>query len=350
MGCGGSHDAAKAAVSRDIDKRLKAEARLTSSEVKLLLLGAGDSGKSTLAKQMRLLYLNGYSNEEMRFYAPLVRGNVAAALVKPLRGMELTRLEEGLREVAQQVLDCDVMTLQRSLADFGAGRLRALVDSAAFQEQVAVGWSYGLGDNATHMYSRLEAVLEPDYCPTVTDVLQLRSVTTTISEVQFDFEDVCFRLVDVGGQRNERRKWIHCFAEVTAMLFLCAVHEFDLVLAENGSVNRMHESLQLFDDLVNSKWFSNVPVILFLNKIDLLRAKLERGVDPSCLFPDYRGGCNYDKALKFLEKKYLSLSRRNDTIYAYATCALDSENIRVIFQTCKQIILKQILGAIDSAL
>ena len=63
-------------------------------------------------------------------------------------------------------------------------------------------------------------------------------------------KDYAFRVVDVGGQRNERRKWIHCFDNVTAIIFIVASHEYDLMLREDTNVNRMHESLKLFDDMV----------------------------------------------------------------------------------------------------
>jgi hypothetical protein len=47
-----------------------------------------------------------------------------------------------------------------------------------------------------------------------------------------------FRLVDVGGQRSERKKWLHCFEDVTAILFCVALSEYDLVLIEdNKQVN-----------------------------------------------------------------------------------------------------------------
>lgn len=40
-------------------------------------------------------------------------------------------------------------------------------------------------------------------------------------------------MVDVGGQRSERRKWIHCFQNVTSIMFLVALSEYDQVLVES---------------------------------------------------------------------------------------------------------------------
>ena len=44
------------------------------------------------------------------------------------------------------------------------------------------------------------------------------------------------RMVDVGGQRSERRKWIHCFENVTSIIFLVALSEYDQVLYEETNV------------------------------------------------------------------------------------------------------------------
>lgn len=51
-----------------------------------------------------------------------------------------------------------------------------------------------------------------------------------------------FRMVDVGGQRSERRKWIHCFENVTSIMFLVALSEYDQVLVESDNEVRGHES------------------------------------------------------------------------------------------------------------
>ena len=48
-------------------------------------------------------------------------------------------------------------------------------------------------------------------------------------------------MFDVGGQRNERKKWIHCFDDVTAVIFVAAISEYDQNLYEDHKTNRMHE-------------------------------------------------------------------------------------------------------------
>lgn len=83
-------------------------------------------------------------------------------------------------------------------------------------------------------------------------------------------------MFDVGGQRNERRKWIHCFDHVTALVFVASLSEYDQVLFEDADKNRLDEALDLFKQIVNSKWFKNTAIILFLNKKDLFEMKLAK--------------------------------------------------------------------------
>ena len=53
------------------------------------------------------------------------------------------------------------------------------------------------------------------------------------------FGDVNFRLVDVGGQRSERRKWIHCFEDVSSIIFIASLAEYNMCLVEDAKVNRL---------------------------------------------------------------------------------------------------------------
>jgi len=100
----------------------------------------------------------------------------------------------------------------------------------------------------------------------------------------------CFssRMFDVGGQRSERKKWIHCFEGVTAIIFCVALSGYDLVLAEDEEMNRMIESMKLFDSICNNKWFVETSIILFLNKKDLFEEKIAKSPLTIC-FPEYTG-------------------------------------------------------------
>lgn len=118
------------------------------------------------------------------------------------------------------------------------------------------------------------------------DVLQARVRTTGIEEAPFNVLDFQFRMMDVGGQRSERRKWMNCFDSVTAIIFCASLSEYDQTLREDESQNRMHESLKLFQEMRTQ--FLNTTFIVFLNKIDLFQEKIKRVSLDKC-FPDWKG-------------------------------------------------------------
>ena len=63
------------ATSIQIEKQLAKAARDEQKKFKLLLLGAGESGKSTILKQMRLLYGAPWTDDELRKYGVVIRSN-----------------------------------------------------------------------------------------------------------------------------------------------------------------------------------------------------------------------------------------------------------------------------------
>jgi len=147
-------------------------------------------------------------------------------------------------------------------------------------------------------------------------------------------------MFDVGGQRNERKKWIHCFQGVTAVIFCVALSEYDQTLYEDESQNRMTESLLLFDEICNSRWFTDTSIILFLNKTDLFKEKILK-VNLNICFPEYDGGCNYEHATSFITQKFLELNKSEvKQIYPHLTCATNTDNIRFVFNAVKDIILQ----------
>jgi guanine nucleotide-binding protein G(i) subunit alpha len=126
------------------------------------------------------------------------------------------------------------------------------------------------------------------------DVLRARAKTTAITETRFPMGQLSIHMVDVGGQRSERKKWIHNFESVTSIIFCTALSEYDQVLLEeknqvrksisnrpshrltDRAQNRMAESLVLFESVINSRWFLRTSIILFLNKIDVFKNKLPK--------------------------------------------------------------------------
>ncbi|XP_023210029.1 guanine nucleotide-binding protein G(i) subunit alpha-like isoform X2 [Centruroides sculpturatus] len=375
MGCAVSSSADKEAVERSkkIDKDLRADGERQAREAKLLLLGAGESGKSTIAKQMKIIHESGYSKEECLKYRLVVHSNTIQSLIIIIRAMGQLKINFGdpmRTEDARQFFTIAGTSQEGELTPELAAIMKKLWLDSGVQECFTRSREYQLNDSAPYYLNSLDRISQPNYIPSQQDVLRTRIKTTGIVETLFTFKGLHFKMFDVGGQRSERKKWIHCFESVTAIIFCVALFDvggqrserkkwihcfesvtaiifcvalsgYDLVLAEDEEMNRMSESLKLFDSICNNKWFVNTSIILFLNKKDLFEEKITKSPLTIC-FPEYTGRNTYEEAAAYIQMKFESQNKRKDTkeIYTHFTCATDTNNIQFVFDAVTDVIIK----------
>lgn len=330
-------------INAEIERQLKVDKKNQRRELKLLLLGTGESGKSTFIKQMRIIHGQGYSDEDKRGYVPLVYQNIITAMHSLTIAMESLNIpykDPTNPENAKYIREVDpknVTTFEKSYYE----ATKSLWSDQGMQECYDRRREYQLSDSAKYYLTDLDRIAKPDYLPTEQDVLRARAPTSGIIEYPFDLETIIFRMVDVGGQRSERRKWIHCFENVTSIMFLVALSEYDQVLVESANENRMEESKALFRTIITYPWFQNSSIILFLNKKDLLEEKImfSHLVE---YFPEFDGPqCDAQAAREFILKMFVDLNPDSDKIiYSHFTCATDTENIRFVFAAVKDTILQ----------
>uniref|UniRef100_A0A4W3HFR5 Guanine nucleotide-binding protein subunit alpha n=1 Tax=Callorhinchus milii TaxID=7868 RepID=A0A4W3HFR5_CALMI len=357
-------------INAEIERQLRRDKRDARRELKLLLLGTGESGKSTFIKQMRIIHGSGYSDEDKRGFTKLVYQNIFTAMQSMIRAADTLKIQfkyEQNKPNAQLLREIDVEKVS-SFESIYVVAIKSLWSDPGIQECYDRRREYQLSDSAKyrvcrqagnlalgiHTYfcsccvslvcsylSDLDRISEPAYLPTQQDVLRVRIPTTGIIEYPFDLQSIIFRMVDVGGQRSERRKWIHCFENVTSIMFLVALSEYDQVLVESDNENRMEESKALFRTIITYPWFQNSSVILFLNKKDLLEEKIMYShlVD---YFPEFDGPQRDAQAAReFILKMFVDLNPDSDKIiYSHFTCATDTENIRFVFAAVKDTILQ----------
>jgi len=182
--------------------------------------------------------------------------------------------------------------------------------------------------------------------PNIDDMLRVKIKTTSVKETKFTVSKSEFVMVDVGGQRREREKWLPFFNDATAVIWLVALNEYDMFLEEEEQkINRLDESLTLFEKLSRSQWLKDVPFIVFLNKADLFGEKI-KSLPLSAYYHDYNdfvkklspsvndmdAGCEY-MANRF-EKVF-----RGCRLYTFVTCALNTDNCRKVFSAVNDSII-----------
>ncbi|KAI8067942.1 guanine nucleotide-binding protein subunit alpha [Gongronella butleri] len=323
-----------------IEHQIKKDKANMKREVKLLLLGAGESGKSTILKQMKLIHDGGYTPDERESFKEVIFSNTIQSMKVTLDAMERLGITFDVPENdlnARLIQTCPMQV--EELPYDAVQAIGCLWDDAAVKSCVARSNEFQLNDSAIYYFDAIQRIGHPQYIPSDQDVLRSRVKTTGITETLFEIDKRTYRMFDVGGQRSERKKWIHCFENVTAIVFLVAVSEYDQTLAEDSKVNRLQEALTLFDSICNSKWFVKTSIILFLNKIDLFADKLSRSPLVH-YFSDYMGGDNYEAACQYLLQRFVCLNKRPDAkqIYTHFTCATDTNQIKFVMAAVTDII------------
>ena len=188
--------------------------------------------------------------------------------------------------------------------------------------------------------SSLLLLLLQGYIPNKEDVLYARKATRGVYEYLINIKGVPFRFVDVGGQRSQRQKWFQCFDEVTSVLFLVSSSSFDQTLLEDRITNRMVESVNIFDTIVNNRCFRTVSIILFFNKTDLLIEKIKYQSIKD-FFPDFDGDSkNLEHVKNYLVSMFNSVRKdQSQDLYRHFTTAVDTGNIKVVFNIVRDTIL-----------
>lgn len=344
----------------EIERRIEQETKAEKHIQKLLLLGAGDSGKSTIFKQIKLLFQTGFDEEELKNYIPVIHANVYQTI---------KILHDGSKELAQNELEASKYLLSAENKEIGeklseiGGRLdyphltkdlvqdiEALWKDPAIQETLLRGNELQVPDCAHYFMENLQRFSDVHYIPTKEDVLFARIRTTGVVEIQFSpvgenkKSGEVYRLFDVGGQRNERRKWIHLFEGVTAVIFCAAISEYDQTLFEDERKNRMMETKELFEWVLKQPCFEKTSFMLFLNKFDIFEQKVPKVPLNACeWFKDYQsvstGKQEIEHAYEFVKKKFeesyfqCTAPDRVDRVFKiYRTTALDQKLVKKTFK------------------
>ncbi|XP_069025913.1 guanine nucleotide-binding protein subunit alpha-14-like [Embiotoca jacksoni] len=341
--CLSGDDLERQRIHREIERQIRRDKRDSHRELKLLLLGTGESGKSTFIKQMRIIHGSGYSEADKKGFTRLVFQNIIIAiqaLTDAMKSLKIDYVDDKNISLAEKLKQMD-STQVSTLESWQVDAIKTVWSDHGVQKCYDRRREYQLSDSAKYYLSDLDRITVPSYIPTLQDILRVRVPTTGIIEYPFDLSKVIFRMVDVGGQRSERKKWIHCFENVTSVIFLAALSEYDQFLFESENDNRLEESLALFKTILSYQWFQESSTILFLNKTDLLEEKITHS-HLATYFPGFTGPQrDVESAKKFILKMYVeNHSGRHKPLYTHYTCATDTENIRVVFKAVKDTLFR----------
>ena len=390
--------------SKEIERQMEVDAEKERRVTKLLLLGPAEAGKSTLFKQVKKLYGDGFNAIDRQSHSVIILANLLRAMralifhserllvrfpfsaLENLTGASTSTVDPALdasvafinsfdlvqhfpslvlnsaEKIVPQVVPASVVSAVTGEA-FPVLFKTALGHIAALWQDLGVQLTYEnrakfdvhqLYDGDGFFLSRLTELRDIRWLPTEEDIIRTR--VRSLGVEQYQWEDASgqrYRLTDVAGQRSERTKWMGFFNDATCVIFVAALSEYDQVLSEDPGVNRLQETLQTFQQLTTVHWFDPIPLVLLLNKADLYREKIQR-VSLKLCFPKYRGGKGEGKdeaeeGLEFIQNEFLKRVRsagepgKERPVFVHVVSAVQADSARVCMKQINAIVRDRIL-------
>jgi len=334
-----------AATNNTVEMQLIEQQLAELFKFKILLLGAGESGKSTVVKQLKLIHKKKISAKELKMTGTSLHQNVVDCMKALLHAAKTF----GYHDLDEEDLATEELLLNHDeserLAPEMADRIARLFNSPTLTKTYERRAAFWLLDSFPYYIKNLPRFCEADFVPTEEDSVMARIRTTGIvvseleqkitAEHKDEPEAIKYQVVDVGGQRNERKKWMHCFSDVKAILFIVNCAGYNQVLFEDSSKNRMIEELELFQQVTHNPMFADTPIFLFLNKKDLFETMVTE-VDMNKTFSDYQGGKNLKPALDYIENQFKKQLPTGKNVQIHVVTARWKRDIRSAFEEVKK--------------
>ncbi|TFY53235.1 hypothetical protein EVG20_g10208 [Dentipellis fragilis] len=225
----------------------------------------------------------------------------------------------------------------------------------------------------------LDRVAQLRYIPTDDDILRARIKTLGVTEYRFMLNQKNsmvsrdWVVFDVGGHRSlvriptgasetavltdaflhsrrtcdviQRAAWVPYFDDMNAIIFLAPISCFDQVLEEDERVNRLEDSVLLWNTIVANPLLARTTMVLFLNKCDILREKLEAGIQFGRYITSYGDRPNdFESTSNYLKRKFTAVHKEKSPsprpYYCHLTSVTDTKTTHLILWDVAESILR----------
>jgi len=337
---------------RQLNRELNQQRRADNAIKKLLFLGSGGSGKSTLFKQLRSLHGSGFGEKDRLQFRDHIYAQIREQMRLALEAIDIANEEEDekgyqLSAKGQEARDkLDSWPSQSGLNDAICEVIKVLWAEKAVKDVYENRKVTKIEDSTAYFWDEVDRIVASDFVPNDKDILLVRYRTTGVIEQKFEMKKNMFHVFDVGGQKSERRKWINCFEHVTAVIFVASLSCYDEVMFEDEEKNSMSDSIELFGTICNNEYFKETAMILFLNKKDLFAEKIKNVAITECPeFAHYNGPqASYDSTTAFIKKIFEGQSEHDKSIFTHLTCAVERNQVEKVFNDIQTVIINASLA------
>jgi len=298
---------------------------------------------------MQILHTKGFTEDKLRSAIPLLRNNAIDTIKILITACRDWTIEFTPEEQEQAEVIMLAVTLNEPLAQHISVIWNSIAVQKAYQQHHRIQLPGGASTTDYYM-EHVQRFAHEDFMPNISDMLRVKLKTIGIAETNFHVNGSEFLMVDVGGQRSERKKWLCCFNDVSAVIYLVALNEYDMLMEEDDKTNRMEESLKLFQKLSGSQWLRDIPMILFLNKSDVFETKIQTHPLNLCFqdFDEFAKTSNretdFEKGCDYIKEQYGRIFN-GSRLYSFITCALDTKNCEKVFLAVRDAVMAKVFTA-----
>ncbi|EGG18071.1 G-protein subunit alpha 11 [Cavenderia fasciculata] len=216
-----------------LENQIRGKNKDTSDEekkprLKILTLGSNNSGKSTFIKQINILYNGGYTKDELSLYKPYMRLNLTQIAKDMITFTQTREKEIYTSTIARNAwkkmsgLCADNIKISKELLKtiwdlWNDNQFKLEFTNATVQKR----------EDMVYLIENSKRILMDDYIPTVEDILRCKAQTSGTYDTTIEDNNCVYTFVDVGGQKCERKKWIHQFEDVGVILFFVSMNDYD---------------------------------------------------------------------------------------------------------------------------
>jgi len=314
-------------------------------DFKVIILGISGSGKTTFAKQMKILYCEGFDEQEVEYFKDVLTRNLIIGmreLVKLAKKFNIA-IEEGHAQHAETI---DGYSYDEPLTEANKDIIKALWGDKGIKEVWEQCNAFQIQMTQYEYYmEHIDRIASPDFIPTQDDILRARQRTTGAYTTTFIVDKYCLHLIDVGGQVPERQKWEQIMADgIQSMLFFSPLDDYNVMSSEETDQTKMQISFSVFQRIVKSALKYKSAITVFFNKTDLFEKKIENKTQWKAFqntFPDYKGQQDKIEAQTHIKDYFLdSVKQYTENgevrVFCHFTCAIDTNSIAQVFKDVRE--------------
>eukprot|EP01080_Neovahlkampfia_damariscottae_P004624 gene4624-8197_t len=308
-----------------------------------LLLGAGESGKYTMYKQLKkLLKGSEYSTEEKQLYRSIIQENIYKITYKFLRwckkqNLDIGKLGEGkiANMDSETILNLEYYTLYPEFVKelFEIWENEIFLDLfLTYQNEIDVF------EGMNFFKDNLKRIMNLNYIPTFHDILCSRIKTTGLVDSEYHVRNEIIKIILTGGQRCERQKWQYVVDDANMAINLVNLCHYHRRCYEDDHTNRLVEDLNVYQQVVNLYKDTEVPIALLFNKADFLPECLEKHPLKHFGWEDFQYGNDTKRSIKYITQKFLNIHSEN--IFPHVLSTFNEDEVQAVYR-CLNNILNQ---------